>query len=100
MTTSHQHARAIHARRRAEERYGFQMDKLALASLRSRIIAVLCGMEDPGCVLLDRTNEQLTRWALWHGGEWVPLVYDEEMACVVTFLPSGMLRKHKRKLPW
>lgn len=97
----HFNARSKHARKRARERYGFAFDKLALASLRNRIADSLPGRgDDPGCVLVRRQDAIITFWALWHGGEWVPVVYDEEMRIIVTFLPPDWLRRHKRRLPW
>lgn len=96
---SHFHARAHHAKVRAFERFGFEFSTEQLVRFRARIKGSMAE-PDMGCVLLYRQGRNLTHWAVWHGAEWVPLVYDEAMNAVVTFLPPTHIRRHKRKLPW
>ncbi|OWK42413.1 hypothetical protein FRUB_04491 [Fimbriiglobus ruber] len=41
-----------------------------------------------------------SRFAVWHGAEWIPLVYSKKHKTIVTFLPKQVLRDNKEKLPW
>lgn len=101
MTITHLEKRAFHAINRGKQRYGFTFDRNQLAAFRRRISdAMNPDTLSGGCVKLYQQTQHLSHWALWHGGEWIAMVYDEEMMAVVTFLPKNYLRKHKAKLPW
>ena len=88
-------ARAIHATRRAAERFGLKLDTRTLAAWRAKITS-----EAPDAVRLSNPGTVLPLYAIWHAGEWIPVIYDHQAEAVVTVLPKSILRQHKRRLPW
>ena len=88
-----------HAIRRASERYGFELTEADYDSIRDRIL-LLFSRVDPGVVLLDRQTKHRALWAVWHGAEWLPVIYDKRQKTIVTFLPKKVLKGHKEKLPF
>lgn len=52
-----------------------------------------------GCVKLHQQTPHLSHWALWHGGEWIAMVFDDRMHAIVTMLPKRVLRYYKNLLP-
>lgn len=89
----------MHARKRAAERYGIDLDSSEYHWLCHK----LADQEEkpsPDCVRLWRQTDRLTHWAIWYLGEWIPIVFDSELRTIVTFLPSSHIRPHRNKLPW
>ena len=87
----------VHACRRASERYGFELTREDYEKLRHRLIRQF--EDQTGIVFLSKDNRG-SRFAVWHGCEWLPLVYNRRNKTIVTFLPKEALREHKEKLPW
>lgn len=96
-TTSHAYAQIAHACKRATERYGFEFTPDDYERLRQRIVGQF--KDQAGIVFLSKDTTS-SRFAVWHGGEWLPVVYNRKLRTIVTFLPKRILRAHKKKLPW
>ncbi|WP_088255583.1 hypothetical protein [Fimbriiglobus ruber] len=86
-----------HACRRAAERYGFDLTPDDYQKLRERLVAQF--RDQTGIVFLGGDKDG-SRFAVWHGAEWIPLVYSKKHKTIVTFLPKQVLRDNKEKLPW
>ncbi len=93
----HAVAQIRHACCRASERYGFEFTTDDFEKIRSRLIAQF--KDQTGIVFLRKDRES-SHFAVWHGGEWLPVVYNRRHKTIVTFLPKHVLRQHKEKLPW
>jgi hypothetical protein len=96
--THHAAMQVIHACRRASERYGFEMTQEDYEKLRRRMIEQF--RDQTGIVFLSKQTKGRSRFAVWHGCEWIPLVYDKKLKNIVTFLPKRCLLAHKDKLAW
>lgn len=96
---THLQARCSHACKRAQERYGLQLDATVLAKFRDRILDESEKLIQD-CILLHKSRSNNLHYAMWYCGEWIPIVFDPTMNAVVTVLPTYYLRRHRRKLPW
>ena len=88
-----------HTIQRGSERFGFDLDIRGYKAL-SAAIAFHELTEAPECVRLCPVGNGREKWAVWHKGEWMPLVFDTEQARIVTLLPANVLRHFRHKLPW
>ncbi|HET6495316.1 MAG TPA: hypothetical protein VFH61_08140 [Thermoleophilia bacterium] len=82
-------AQRRHARRRAQERYGINLDNELLIAWVSAIQG-----QNPAVPVrpLGRESTRLTHFAITHGDIEVPVVYDKQRKQIVTVLPeSGLL---------
>jgi hypothetical protein len=95
--TRHAVAQVRHACRRASERYGFELTPEDYEKLRQRLIGQF--KEQTGIVFLEK-DRGASKFAIWHGCEWLPVVYSKKNKTIVTFLPRKVLQAHKHKLPW
>jgi len=86
-----------HAITRARQRYGFDLTAEDYDAIRCRLM-LLCKQPDPGVVFLWRQSKRVSHFAIWHGAEWIPVVYDRHRKTIVTFLPLHALKRHKEKL--
>lgn len=95
----HGDAQRFHARKRASERFGLD---LTWAEYNGLCLKLGKQYQQPtdDCVLLNQQSHRLWRWAIWFKGEWMPVVFDNELRNIVTFLPASYLRQHRNKLPW
>lgn len=96
-TTHHAAMQIVHACRRASERYGFELTPEDYEKLRQRLIGQF--KDQTGIVFLEKKGKS-SQFAVWHGCEWLPIVYDKRHKTIVTFLPKHVLLRHKHKLPW
>jgi hypothetical protein len=47
-----------------------------------------------------QSDDPFSRFAVWHGGEWLPLVYDKRFKTMVTYLLKEVLALYKGLLRW
>jgi hypothetical protein len=47
-----------------------------------------------------QSYDRFSRFAVWHGGEWLPLVYDKRFETIVTCLLKEVLLPYKGLLRW
>ena len=83
----------IHVRRRAMQRFGKSLSKDTLARFTQ---AIRCGSRS--AVFLWRTSCNRSNWAVWHCGEWWPVVYSKHTQQIITVLPKHVLARHWAKL--
>jgi hypothetical protein len=88
-----------HATDRGSERYGLELTRQEYTTLSAQIsFHELTRAEE--IVKLCNAGDGRERWAVWFKGEWIPVVFDPEVARIVTILPRNELRNHSWKLPW
>lgn len=88
-----------HSMARGAERFGLDIAVREYKAL-SAAIAFHELTASPEHVFLCKAAEGREKWAVWHKGEWIPLVFDPEQARIVTLLPPRELRYFRSKLPW
>ena len=88
-----------HARRRAGERYGYDLterdERRLCAKLASQVKE-----PTPDCVRLQIQSDGRERWLVWHKAEWMALIFAPETGAIVTFLPPVVVRDNRSRLPW
>lgn len=75
-------AQRVHAKRRAEQRYGISMNR---DSLRQLIVQIQAGKAR----VLERQSLRVSVLELCIDGNPIPLVYDHKRKTIVTFLPKS-----------
>jgi len=71
----------IHAKKRATQRYGIELNKEKHKDLVSRI------QNNKDVIFLEKQSNRISVFAILQGSIWVPVVYDRERKTIVSFLP-------------
>jgi len=91
MRSSKKKAQRKHAQRRACERYGLTFGPETHAKLCTQI-------KNGRAIFLERQSLRVTMFAVYHDGQWIPVVYDTHRHTIVTFLPLEALKPYTDKI--
>lgn len=78
----------VHAKRRAKERHGLEVDKELLQKLLKQI------RYERHDILIGKQSQSRHMWAVQIGLEWYPVVYNTRLNTIATFLPKYCLSEY------
>lgn len=78
-------AQRIHAKRRAEQRFGLTLNRRDMR----QIVLNIQSRNPELAQFVSRTSNRVTLWRIYWDGGWYKVVYDTNRGTLVSFLPES-----------